>query len=143
MVPRNSARISEYVMSMSEVPGTGRSQLALSTGAPTTTGTAEFWKKCSWEPAFTSWLPGAQNTEPCDGAPSSVPSADSHVGDVTCTRTSVRTSIVVALGKVGGSSLVRPVTCMPCTPPWPTNRAHITNVGAAMANSLTQYWNAC
>src|SRR5437879_1849197 len=106
MVPRNVARISEYVRNMLVAPGSGRIQLALSGGAPTTTGTAESWKKCSWVSASTVWLPGGQNTDPSAGPPSTVPCAVSQVCSLTCSTTAVRTSIVVALVNVGGSGSV-------------------------------------
>src|SRR6266545_3518745 len=143
MVPRNVARISEYVRNMSDVPATGRSQLALSTGEPETTGTHEPWKKCSWVPALTWCLPEGQNTEPCAMSPSTTPSALSTTGSLTCNTTSICTSTVVAVENFGGSGSVSPVN-PPCRAlPSPTNRAHMTNVGAAMAKSLSQYWNAC
>src|SRR4051812_33819562 len=100
MVPRNVARISEDVRNKSEVPGTGRNQLALSAGAPTTTGTDDPVKNCSSVPASTVCVLAAQNVEPCAGAPSTTPSASSHTASFTCSSTGVATLIVVLLVNV-------------------------------------------
>jgi hypothetical protein len=61
----------------------------------------------------------------------------------TCSRTGVSTVSLVAVVNDGGRSSDRPVILPSSTPPLLMKITHSTSVGAAMANSFSQYWNAC
>src|SRR5690242_9270006 len=143
MVPRNSANISEYVVKTSSEVAAGANQLALSAGAPATTGTDEPFEKCIVVPASTVCLPGLQNTEPFTLLSSIRPRAANFTVSLTCRITGVSTVTVLAVVNVGGSRSDRAVMSPPRRPPLPTNSTHSTSVGAAMANSFSQYWKAC
>src|SRR5215211_5394157 len=148
MVPRNVARISEYVANSGWSPDpapaiSGAAQVALSSrGTPSARGTGAPAGKVSRVSPRTSCRPLPRVTSPSRGRPSTVPRAVTVTGSSTTIRTSACTSTVVRSTKDGAVGAVSEPTRGSSA----SRQCHAvssTIAGSAIAVTFTQYWNAC